>query len=271
MDEFWQELRRRADLYGGHVVAALVILVVGFVALRYLTAPLRRLLERSRLEVSTASFVANSVRALLITVIIVGVLQQLGVETTSLLTVLAAGGLAIALGVQNALVNFSAGLVLLSFRMLRAGDLIEAGGMRGRVAEILPFHVVLLTDDNQVATVPNSLLTGNGFRNYSARPEYRVQWTLAVRPDDDLATMKAALAGRLLADARVLRQPAPRAFVLEWTDDKRVLAVQAWAATADHQAVQEELLEALGSALEGQRRAASGPSGSSPSAGTQPA
>jgi small conductance mechanosensitive channel len=259
MDAFWQELRQRADLYAGRVVAALVILAVGFVALRYLAAPLRRLLERSRIEASTASFVANSVRALLITVIIVGVLQQLGVETTSLLTVLAAGGLAIALSVQNTLVNFTAGLVLLSFRMLRAGDLIEAGGMRGRVAEILPFHVVLLTDDNQVATLPNSLLTGNAFRNHSARPEHRVQWTLPLRPGDDQAAVKAALAERLLADARVLRRPPPRAFVQEWADDRRVLAVYAWAATTDYEVVQEELLEALGSTLGGLRRAGAEP------------
>jgi small conductance mechanosensitive channel len=257
MDEFWQELRHRADLYGGRVVGAVVILAVGFLALRYLATPLRRLLERGRLELSTVSFVANSVRALLIAVIVVGILQQLGIETTSLLTVLAAGGLALALALQNTMVNFAAGLVLLSFRMVRVGDLIEAGGLRGRVVEILPFHVVLLADDNEVATVPNSLLTGNGFRNYSARPEHRVQWSLALRPGDDLTGAKTALAGRLLADARVLRQPPPRAFVQEWADDKRVLAVQAWVATADQQPVREELLEALGLTLEGLRRAGS--------------
>ena len=250
MDALWQELRQRAEMYGWRLVAAAVILIVGFVALRYLVAPFRRLLERSRLEPSTASFLANSVRGLLFVVIVIGVLQQLGVETTSLLTVLAASGLAVALSLQNALANFTAGLILLSFRLLRVGDTIETGSMRGRVTEILPFHVILIGEDNQSFTVPNSTLTGTAFANYSARPARRIQWLLPVRTGDDLTATKAALCERLLADARVLREPPPRAFVQEWNDDKRVLAVQAWAAIADSQTVREELLEALGQVVE---------------------
>jgi small conductance mechanosensitive channel len=250
MDVFWQELRHRFEMYGGHLAGAAVILIVGLVALRYLVAPFRRLLERSRLEQSTASFVANSVRGLLFVVIVIGVLQQLGVETTSLLTVLAAGGLAVALSLQSALANFTAGLLLLSFRLLRIGDIIETGSMRGRVTEILPFHVILLADDNQSFTVPNSTLIGSGFANHSARPARRVQWSLPLRSSDDLTATKAAVSERLLADSRVLRNPPPRAFVQEWTDDKRVLVVQAWAATADFQTVREEMLEALGQAIE---------------------
>jgi small conductance mechanosensitive channel len=250
MDAFWQELRRFAELYAGRVVGAAAILAVGLLALRYLVGPLRRLMERGRVEPSTASFVANSLRGLLLIVIVIGVLQQLGVETTSLLTVLVTGGIAIALSLQGALTNFTAGLILLSFRMLRVGDLIEAGTMRGRVLEILPFHVLLLGESNQTVSVPNSVLTGNGFVNHTARSTRRVQWSLPVRPGDDLPAAKAALCDRLRADARVLTDPPPRAFVQEWGDDRRVLAVQAWAATADHQAVQDELLEALGLALE---------------------
>jgi small conductance mechanosensitive channel len=249
MDKFWQDLWQHADVYVGRLVGAAAILVVGIVALRYLIAPLRRLLERGRLEPSTVSFLANSLRGLLLIVIVIGVLQQLGVETTSLLTVLAAGGLAVALSLQSTLNNFTAGLLLLSFRMLRVGDLIESGSMRGRVAEILPFHIVLITEDHQALTVPNSMLTGNGFCNHSAHPSRRVQWTLPLRAGDDLAAAKTALCDRLLTDARILREPLPRAFVQEWSDERRVLAVQAWTATRDYRAVQEELLEALGLAL----------------------
>lgn len=249
MDKLWQDFWQHADVYAGRVVGAAAILVVGLLVLRYLIAPLRRLLERGRVEPATVSFLANSLRGLLLVVIVIGVLQQLGVETTSLLTVLAAGGLAIALSLQNTLNNFTAGVLLLSFRLLRVGDLIEAGPLRGRVVEILPFHIVLITEDHQALTVPNSLLTGNGFCNHSAHPARRAQWTLPLRPGDDLTAVKAALCGRLLADARILREPVPRAFVQEWTEDRRLLAVQAWAATADYRMVQEELLETLGLAL----------------------
>jgi small conductance mechanosensitive channel len=256
MDEFWQELLRRADAYSGRVLAVVVILVVGVLVLRFLVGPLRRLLEQSRLTPAVASFLANSARGLLLVVIVLGVLQQLGVETASLLTVLAAAALAVALSLQGALANFTAGLLLLAFRMVRVGDLIEVGAMRGRVSEIFPFHVVLVTEDNQEVVVPNATLTGTGFRNYTALPVRRVQWSLPLKVQDDLAAAKEALLARLRADARVLGEPPPRVFVQEWGDDKRVLAVQASTASADHQAVQEELLEALGRALEALRRPA---------------
>src|SRR5262245_59176521 len=192
MEELWRRLEQNAEVYVGRLIGAIIILIVGILAVRYLLAPLRRILERGRMESSAASFVTNTARAVLIIAIGIAMLQQLGMQTASLVTVLAAGGLAVALSLQNTLPNFAAGLLLLFFRMVRVGDLIEAGGMRGRVTEILPFHVVLLGDDNEVLTLPNSVLTGTGFRNLSAQPARRAQWTLPLRPGDDLGAAKAA-------------------------------------------------------------------------------
>jgi small conductance mechanosensitive channel len=246
VDGLWLELRTWLSANAGHLAGAAVILVVGVLALRYLIAPFRRLLERSRMEPSGASFLANTARGLLLVVVVIGVLQQLGVETASLLTILAAAGLAIALSLQNTLSNFTAGLLVLAFRMARVGDVIEVGGLRGRVSDLFPFHVVLVTDDNQVVTVPNSLLTGGGVRNFTALPRRRAQWALPLPSGADLAAAKAALLERLRADPRVLAEPAPRAFVQEWAVDRVVLAVQAWTTAADNPAVQDEMLEALG-------------------------
>jgi small conductance mechanosensitive channel len=246
MERFWQDLQTHAVTYAGRGLGAVAILLVGWLALPYLTAPLRRVLGRTRLDPAVSSLLVHSARGLLLAVIVVGVLQQLGVETASLLTVLAAAGLTVALSLQTTLANFAAGLVLLAFGRLRSGDVIEVGGLRGRVTDIFPFHLVLVTDDNQTAEVPHVLLTGGGFRNHTALPVRRVEWTLPLRPADDLAAVKEALRTRLLADPRVLREPPPRAFVREWGDDRLVLAVQAWTVTADRDAVQEELLEALG-------------------------
>src|SRR5262249_58081401 len=113
--------------------------------------------------------------------------------TASLLALLGAAGLAVALSLQGALANFASGLVLLAFRMVRLGDQIEVGDVRGRVREMLPFHVVLETADNQRITVPNTLLTNGPVRNHSALPDRRVQWTLPVSGRADLAAARAAL------------------------------------------------------------------------------
>ena len=253
MDALWVKVQGWANEYAGHVAGAAVIFLVGVLALRYLIAPFRQLLERGRMQPSGASFLANTARGVVLVVVVIGVLQQLGIETTSLLTALAAAGLAVALSLQNALANFTAGLLVLAFRMVRVGDVIDVGGLRGRVADLYPFHVVLISDDNQTLTLPNTLLTGGGVRNFSALPLRRAQWLLPLSAGIDLGAAREALLGRLRADPRVLSEPAPRVFVQEWAADKRVLAVQAWTSAADHLAVQEELLEALGAAVEALR------------------
>jgi small conductance mechanosensitive channel len=249
MNGLWTTFQQWAEPYIGRVIGAAVILLVGMVILKLVIAPLRRLLQRGRMESSGASFFANTARGLILAVVVIGVLGQLGVETTSLLAILAAAGLAIALSLQNMLSNFTAGLLLLAFRMVRVGDVIDVGGFRGRVSDLFPFHVVLITEDNQSVTLPNTLLTSGGVRNFTALPLRRTQWLLPVKPDADLATAKSILLQRVQADPRVLRHPPPRVFVQEWAADRRVLAVQAWTSATDQVAVQEELLEPLGLAL----------------------
>lgn len=246
-------LQLQATRLGERILAALVVLVVGWLALRYGSRPLQRLLERSRLEPLVVSFLVSSVRTLLLFVILLAVLQQLGVETASLLTVLGASSLAVALSLQGSLANFASGMILLSFRLVRVGDLVEIGDVRGRVAEMLPFHVVVHTLDNQRITLPNTLLTGGPVRNNSYLTMRRVQWTLPVAAAEDLAAVKAALLSRLQADSRIRSEPAPEVYLQEWGLDRRVLAVAAWTATADYLSVQQELLEELGKAAEATR------------------
>jgi len=254
MDEFWHTVRGPVLEYGPRALGALVILVAGWLAVHYLVTPLGRLAVRSRFDPSVASFLVNSARIVLLVVVFLGVLQQLGIQTASLLTLLGTAGLAIALSLQGSLANFASGLLVLSFRMVRLGDLVEVGDARGRVAEMLPFHVVLVTADNQRITVPNTLLTNGAVRNHTTLPTRRAQWTLPVAPDADLAAVKEALRARLRADPRILQDPAPNVYVQEWTQDKRTLLVTAWTATADYQEVQQEMLEALVTTLEGLRR-----------------
>jgi small conductance mechanosensitive channel len=253
MDQLWQKLQAEAVPYAGRLGGVLLIVAVGWLGLRYLVGPLRRLLERSRLDPGLASFLASTARALLLVALLLAALQQLGVQTASLLALLGAAGLAIALSLQASLANFAAGLILLAFRLVRVGDQIEVGDVRGRVAELLPFHVVVETADNQRVTVPNTLLTGGPVRNHSALPSRRAQWSLPVPARLDLEAVKDALRARLLADPRVLKDPPPQVFVQEWAEERRVLAVQAWAASAEVLAVQQELLEQLGRALEAVR------------------
>lgn len=236
--------------YSLRLAGAILILLLGWIANRLLVGPLRRVLAHSRLDLSLASFLVNSVRTAILLVVLLAVLQQFGLETTSLLTLLGTAGLAVALSLQGSLANFASGLMLLAFRTVRIGDWIEVGDVRGRVSEMLPFHIVLETLDNQRITVPNTLLTTGPVRNNTYLPARRVQWTLLIGAGDDLGAIKAALLSRLQADTRIHKEPPPQIYIQEWTTDKRTLAVTAWTATADYLAVQQELLEELGKGVE---------------------
>ena len=212
--------------------------------------------RRSRLDPSSASFLLNTGRGALLIAVILIALDQLGVQTTSLIALLGAAGLAVGLALQGSLANFASGLLLLSFRTVRVGDWIEVGGVRGQVRDMHPFYIVLVSEDNRVVTLPNTLLTGGAVANDSALPTRRLRWTLPVSGRDDLASAKEALTARLRADPRVLAEPAPCADVEDWADDRRVLAATAWTSAANRAAVQRDLLEELGKALDAARRTA---------------
>ena len=262
MGDWWQSIPKEVREYSGRLVGAVLILLLGWIAMRLVVGPLRRLLGRSRLDPSVGSFLINSVRTAILVVVLLAVLQQFGMETTSLLTLLGTVGLAVALSLQGSLANFASGLMVLSFRMVRVGDLIEVGEVRGRVADLLPFYVVIDTLDNQRITVPNTLLTSGAVRNNTVLPARRANWTLPVPAAADLGALKEALRARLLADPRVLKEPAPLLYVQEWGLDKHVLAVAAWAATPDYLPVQQQLLEELGQAADAFRPPAPGPKSS---------
>src|SRR5262249_50487270 len=154
--------------------------------------------------------------------------HQLGVATASLLTLLGAVALAVALSLQGSLANFASGLIVLAYRLGRVGDLGETGDIRGRGVELLPFHALIVTADNVQVAVPNTLLTNSPVRNHSALPTRRAEWTLPVKSEADPAAVREALLTRLKADPRILAAPPPVVFVKEWGEDKRVLTVQGW-------------------------------------------
>ena len=254
MEELWERYRAVIIDYAGRVVGAIALLVVGWLAFKFLIRPIRRLIERSRFGPVISSYLSGLAQSVFIVVLILAVLSQLGVQTASLITLVGAAGLALALSLQNVLANFTSGLLLISYRMFRVGDLIEVGDLRGRVSEMLPFHVILITPDNQRITVPNALLTSGAVRNNSALPQRRVQWTLTLKPQDDLAAVKEALRACLVTQPGVLAEPAPQLYVQDWSDDKRVLAVAAWTMPENYQSVQQLALEELGKCLDKHRQ-----------------
>jgi small conductance mechanosensitive channel len=264
MTELLEKLQAGTPEAIGHALAVAVLVLIGWLFYRYLIGSLHRLLVRVGVSPGVVSFLSNTVRALLVCSVVLAVLRQLGVETTSLIALLGAAGAALLLSLQGFMGNFAAGLVVLGQRTVRLGDFIEVGDVRGAVVEMQAFHVLVETPERVLVSLPNTLLMSAPMRNHSALPTRRIQWLLPAPVNRDLGPLKEALASRLLQDARILKQPSPAVLVRDWAMDKQTLAVQAWTASADALAVQEQLLEPLGRAVErwieeGRKAAPAGP------------
>ena len=192
--------------FGIKVLAALAIFVVGILLLKWIRSLLNRRFERRNTEPTIASFVISFINISVITLLIVVCVSTLGVDTTSLAALLAAGGLAIGMALSGTVQNFAGGIMLLAFKPFKAGDLIEAQGTLGKVVEVNITATKILTPDNQVVILPNGALSNGIIHNYNGRPLRRVEWLVSVSYGVDAAKCKEAILAIVKSDKRVLQE-----------------------------------------------------------------
>lgn len=190
--------------FGIKVLAALAIFVVGILLLKWIRSLLNRRFERRNTEPTIASFVISFINISVITLLIVVCVSTLGVDTTSLAALLAAGGLAIGMALSGTVQNFAGGIMLLAFKPFKAGDLIEAQGTLGKVVEVNITATKILTPDNQVVILPNGALSNGIIHNYNGRPLRRVEWLVSVSYGVDAAKCKEAILAIVKSEKRVL-------------------------------------------------------------------
>ncbi|HUU43778.1 MAG TPA: mechanosensitive ion channel domain-containing protein [Planctomycetota bacterium] len=245
MDELWTKLVNFGAEYGLQVLGAIVIFVVGRWVAKLLRNVVRRLLTKAKVDATLVSFVGHLVYVLLMTFIIVAILSNLGVETTSFIAVIGAAGLAVGLALQGSLANFAAGVLLVIFRPLKVGDFVEGGGQVGTVEEVGIFTTTLVSPDNRVVTVPNAKLTSDNIINYTEKGTRRVDLVVGVSYAENLKHVKEVIVDELSKDARVLAEPAPTVGVVELADRSVNFAVRPWTGAADYWNVYFDTLAAL--------------------------
>lgn len=167
MHEIWLPVQAWLIGSGLQLAKALLILLVGWLVARWLTRLARRLFERAHVEATWSIFLSRAVRIALLLIVLLAVLSAVGVETTSVIALIGAAGLTIALAWQGTLSHLASGLLIIGLQLFRVGDLIEVLGVKGTVKDVQLFHTVI-TDENQVRIIlPNAKVTDNVIRNYS--------------------------------------------------------------------------------------------------------
>ena len=220
--------------YAANIALAIVIFIVGRWLANTLTDVVVRLLKKSRMDDMLISFVASITKTILLLFVAIAALNKLGIDTTSLIALLGAAGLAVGLALQNSLQNFAAGVMLIVFRPFKAGDFVELAGVAGVVENIGIFSTVLRTGDNRELIIPNGAIYGGIITNYSARSTRRVDMVFGVAYDDDLKAAKELLRSIILADDRVLSDPEPVVAVSELADSSVNFIVRPWVKSADY-------------------------------------
>lgn len=221
-------------LYGLRIIGAIVILVVGIWVSKLLTKLLRKVLTKRNVDHTLVGFCGNVIYSALVVFVVIAALNQIGFQTTSLIAVLGAAGLAVGLALQSSLSNFAAGVMMILFKPFKAGDFIEGGGTAGVVEQILIFSTQLKTGDNKTVIVPNGSLLGGNIVNYSAKGTRRMDLVIGVGYDDDIRKVKQVLLDIIAKDERFLKDPEPVVAVLELADSSVNFAFRPWVNGADY-------------------------------------
>ena len=223
--------------WGIKLVLAATIFIVGRIVVSTVIGFLRKLLNSRGMDEILVGFVTTILRWVMLLFVIIAALSQLGIDTTSMVALLGAAGLAIGLSLQSSLSNFAAGVMLIIFRPFTKGDFVEAGGATGIIEKISIFTTTMTTPDNKEVIVPNGAIIGNHITNYSARSTRRVDMVFGISYDDDLRKAKQLLAEIVAADERILADPAPVIVVGALSDSSVNFLVRPWAKTGDYWAV----------------------------------
>jgi small conductance mechanosensitive channel len=227
------------------LLTALAIFVIGRWVVRVVVRVAERLMKKARLDTMLTTFLGNILYTVLLLVVIIAALDRLGVQTTSLLAVFGAAGLAIGLALKDSLANFSSGVMQIIFRPFQVGDFIEAAGIGGVVEEVRIFNTILRTGDNREIIVPNSLIYGGPIINVTARTTRRIDLVIGIGYDDDIRKARTLVEGIFRADDRILTDPAPAVSVAELADSSINLNIRPWVRTGDYWNVRSDLLQEI--------------------------
>jgi len=233
MENIIAKITEFGTMYGIKIVGSILIFIIGKWVSKVIVRFSRRLMLKAKVEETLTKFLANLINVLLLIVIVLAALNNLGVNTTSLVAILGAAGLAVGLALQGTLSNFGAGVLLIIFKPFKAGDF----------EEINIFNTKFKTPDNKVIIVPNASIISGNITNFSAKDTRRIDLTFGAGYGDDLRLVKQELMNVIGEDSRVLKDPEPFVAVSELADSSVNFLFRIWVNSADYWAVYFDMIE----------------------------
>jgi small conductance mechanosensitive channel len=243
--DLWLQVKTLGVDFAINIIIAIAIFFIGRMIARAITKGLRTLMRSQEVDKILESFVGNLVYWMLMTFVIIAAIGNLGIQTTSLIAIMAAGGLAVGLSLQGSLANFAAGVLIVMFRPYRVGDFVEAAGIAGTVLDVQILTTILKTGDNKQIVVPNGQIMGSIITNYSANETRRIDMVFGVSYDDDLDKVRSTIEDLVAAEDRIIDAPPCLIAVSELADSSVNFVVRPWVKTSDYWGVKFDFTEAV--------------------------
>ena len=236
--------------YIGNFTSGLVIILLGFWISGYLAKLIRKRLTKIKsFDNTLVPVFASTIRYAILLVAIVAGLGSFGIETTSIIAVIGAAGLAIGLALQGTLSNVAAGVMLLFIRPFKIGDWIETGSVSGTVNEIGLFSTIINTFDNIYISVPNSSIWGSIIINHSRYNTRRMDLDIGIAYESDINLAETALM-KLAQDERVLTDPAPQFLVVDYAASAITVRLRLYADVDTYWPLYWEMMRKIKTALD---------------------
>lgn len=236
--------------FGLKVLAAIALYIVGGWIIGLVKKALKKSFAKKKTEATVATFSESLITIALWVLLIIAVVGTLGVNTTSLAALLAAGGMAIGMALSGTVQNFAGGIMLLVFRPFKVGDFIETAGFSGKVTEVTIVSTKLLTTDNRVIVMPNGTLSNGNINNVTGRHLRRVDIPVSVAYGTRADAVKSALmelvqANPLFLDSKTHGAQDPFVGLAELADSSVNFVVRAWVNGKDYWDARFQLQEAI--------------------------
>lgn len=222
---------------GIKIVVAILVLIIG----RWLIKAAKKWMANGLMsrhgDPTLHRFLSNLLSVVLNFILIIFIISILGVNTSSLVALLASAGLAIGMALSGTLQNFAGGVVIIMFRPFKVGDFIAAQGQEGVVKEIQIFNTIITTPDNKVTSIPNGILSTGVMTIYTKEETRRVDWTYSIAYGDDFDKAKVVLKRLCYEDQRILKEPEVFVEIGQLNNSSVDVKVRAWVKSADYWAV----------------------------------
>ncbi|MGS2871658.1 small-conductance mechanosensitive channel MscS [Enterobacter huaxiensis] len=233
-----------------NLCGAIFLLFVGVFIARMTSAGFKKLLLSRNVDKTITQFCSALLRYAMIAFAIIAALGRVGVETSSIIAVIGAAGLAIGLALQGSLANFAAGVLLVTLRPIRAGEYASVGAVAGTIEEVHIFSTTLRTSDNKVVVVPNGKIIAGEITNFSRQKERRVDITLGVGYNTSIEHIKGVLKTVVMLDPRILHGKGHTIRLSEFAPSSLNFVVRVWTENKHYWDVYYDLMENIKNALD---------------------